>query len=181
MSLRVAHVTKDGELEGERVLDARTCDCCPIAATRTSGGMAIAYRDRSDGGELRDISLLSWSPEGWSEPALVHEDGWEIAGCPVNGPALDADGEALAISWFTAAGGQPAVWHRGHSRAGFTEPERVDLGDPTGRVDLVLDGAVSHVSWVEADRLWVRVLSPGSPPSPAYELARLPPGTNTQC
>lgn len=40
---------------------------------------------------------------GWSEPAVIHEDAWQIHGCPVNGPAIAADGRRVAVAWFTAA------------------------------------------------------------------------------
>ena len=32
----------------------------------------------------------------------VYNDGWKIAACPVNGPAVAANGKRVALAWFTA-------------------------------------------------------------------------------
>jgi hypothetical protein len=45
----------------------------------------------------------------WSEPAAVHHDGWKIAGCPVNGPAVTANKEQIAVVWFSARDDLPEV------------------------------------------------------------------------
>ena len=49
------------------------------------------YRDRTEA-EIRDIAIVRLVDGIWSDPALVSADGWEIAGCPVNGPAIDSAG-----------------------------------------------------------------------------------------
>jgi hypothetical protein len=179
MSLRVAHVGADGEVAGERVLDARTCDCCPVSATLTGEGFALAYRDRSAEGELRDIALVRRDGTNWSEPALVHADGWSIAGCPVNGPAVDADGRALAAAWFTAADGVPSAWVAFSSDGGrsFGPPVRVDEGEPGGRVALVLlEDGTAAVSWVEGEQLRLRRVASDGESGPVLGIASLPPG-----
>jgi hypothetical protein len=66
------------------------------------------YRDRSEG-EIRDIRIGAYVDGAWTEGAIVHEDGWETAACPVNGPAVAARGEDVAVAWFTAAGDVPRV------------------------------------------------------------------------
>jgi hypothetical protein len=139
MSLR-ARRYQDGALGSEVVLDTRTCDCCPTAAVRTDDGLLVAYRDRSDT-EVRDISLVRCDASGnWSEPYALARDGWEIAGCPVNGPALDASGQQVAACWFTMAGDVPAVHVAFSSDGGrtFGERIRVDTGEAAGRTDVVL-------------------------------------------
>jgi len=179
MSLRFARVSATGDVTDERVLDARTCDCCPVAAATGGDGLMIVYRDRSEGGEIRDIALVRESAGGWSEPTIVHADDWEIAGCPVNGPALAAEGERVGVAWFTAAGDKPAAWAAFSSDGGrsFGEAIRVDEGDPTGRVDLVLlGGSSAAVAWVEGEQLRLRLLDEGGPSGPAHVLAALPAG-----
>ena len=71
-------------------------------------GPVAAYRDRSEA-EIRDIAVRRLVGGEWSEPVHVGEDNWEIRGCPVNGPALAARGEDVAIAWFTGAGGTAKV------------------------------------------------------------------------
>ena len=88
----------------------------------------------------------------WTPPALVNRDVWKINGCPINGPAIDARGQEVAISWFTAANGAGRSFAAFSSDGGrtFSAPIRVDDEGSTGRVQIALvgDGA-AVVSWVE--------------------------------
>ena len=151
MTLRFAVLGQDGRLSDEALLDSRTCDCCQTAAVRTSGGLVVAYRDRSEG-EIRDIAITRLEGGTWTSPEILHEDGWQISGCPVNGPALDAQEARVAAAWFTAADGVPRVQIAFSDDEGvrFGEPVVVDEGAPLGRVDVVLlaDGT-ALVSWLE--------------------------------
>jgi len=45
----------------------------------------------------------------WANPVATGAEGWEIEGCPVNGPAIAAAGDRVAVAWFTAAGDTPRV------------------------------------------------------------------------
>ncbi len=151
MVLMSATLNPDG-CSAERALDARVCDCCQTAAVRTENGVLVAYRDRSPE-EVRDISLVRFADGVWSEPYPLSQDGWEIAGCPVNGPALAASGARVAAAWFTMAGEQAAVHVALSPDEGMTFPmrARVDDGDPIGRVDVILlprGGAL--VLWLES-------------------------------
>jgi len=88
----------------------------------------------------------------WSEPIKVHEDGWEISDCPVNGPAIDAKAKDAVVAWFTEAGGVPTVKVACSENTGrsFGTAFRIDQGKPVGRVDTVLlDDGSAIVSWVE--------------------------------
>ena len=146
----------------ESVIDPRACDCCQTDIAVAARGAVLAYRDRS-AEEIRDIRVTTWQGGAWSEPRLVHEDGWETGACPVNGPAIDARGESVVVAWFTAAGGVPRVKvaFSDDSAERFHEPILVDDGDPAGRLDAVmLDDGSALVSWLErteADGSEVRV------------------------
>ncbi|TFL18894.1 exo-alpha-sialidase [Jannaschia formosa] len=152
MQLRATRLASDGSLSEDVSLDARTCSCCQTSAALTGDGAAlVAYRDRTET-EIRDISVVRYDDEGWSEPVNVHEDGWQIAGCPVNGPAIDAHGARAVVAWFTAPDGEPAVMASFSQDAGrsFLPPHRLDLGDAIGRVDtIILQDGTALVSWVE--------------------------------
>jgi hypothetical protein len=135
----------------ETLIDPRVCDCCQTDMAVTSHGPVVVYRDRSPG-EIRDIRVARFRGGAWSEGTIVHPDGWETAACPVNGPAVAARGDDVAVAWFTAAGGVPRVKvaFSDDAAARFGEPSVVDGGNPAGRVDLVMlpDGA-ALVAWLE--------------------------------
>lgn len=149
--LRTARIRPDGSLADERTIDSRICDCCQTATAMTSRGRVIVYRDRSPD-EVRDVGIVRQVNGQWTTPALVHADGWVINGCPVNGPAVAARGDTVAVAWFTRARDTSRVLVAQSTDAGasFSPPVRVDKGDPMGRVALVLDDAgLPIVSWLE--------------------------------
>jgi len=131
------------------LLDPRVCDCCQTAIAMTSAGPIVAYRDRS-ADEVRDIAVVRKTASGWTLPATLHADGWKVAGCPVNGPQLDADGKRVVVAWFTAANDQPRVYVAVSEDAGatFSKPVRIDEGSAAGRVDVVLVADGAAVTWV---------------------------------
>jgi hypothetical protein len=151
MTVRFRTVDGSGAPGAEQTLDERSCDCCQTDAAMAEEGPVVVYRDRTED-EIRDIYITRWSADGWTPGAPVHSDGWVIAGCPVNGPAVGARGRSLAVAWFTAAGDVPRVKVAFSADGGatFGEPLQIDGGDPAGRVDLVLqeDGS-ALVSWLE--------------------------------
>jgi len=150
-TLRYATIDGKGQLSEEVLLDPRVCDCCQTSAALTSDGPIVVYRDRSEK-EIRDVSVIRFSKGRWTEPRTVNADGWEIHGCPVNGPSVTADGKRVAVAWFTAAKETPRVKVVFSSDAGatFASPILVDEGSPIGRVDVLLltDGS-ALVSWLE--------------------------------
>lgn len=151
MTLRSAVIHPDGTLSDEAELDARTCECCQTDVALTSNGPVAVYRDRSPA-EIRDIAIVRQLEGAWSEPSRVHADEWNIAGCPVNGPSVAADGARVVVAWFTAPGDEPRVNVAFSEDAGatFGPPVRIDDGLPAGRVDvMLLDRDVALVSWLE--------------------------------
>ncbi|HYN85636.1 MAG TPA: hypothetical protein VER32_10300 [Pyrinomonadaceae bacterium] len=150
MQLRFAALDAEGRLSDEAVLDERICECCQTSAAVTSDGVVAVYRDRSET-EVRDVHFVRRRGDGtWSEPRAVSADGWTITGCPVNGPSVAADGRRVAVAWYTEGGG-PRVQVAFSDDAGetFGAPVRVDDGDATGRVDVLLlaDGS-AVVTWL---------------------------------
>lgn len=150
MSLRYAAIDAGGKLSDEVVLDDRICECCQTSAALTSEGAIAAYRNRSED-EVRDIYFVRQQGGRWSEPKAVHDDGWKINGCPVNGPSVAADGRRVAVAWFTGAQDMPHVKVAFSVDAGasFGDPVVVDDGDAMGRVDVVMlpDGS-ALVCWM---------------------------------
>ena len=150
MSLVHSTLDREGRLGPETVLDGRVCDCCQTDAVVADGATVVVYRDRSDD-EVRDISVVRFADGRWSEPRPLARDGWEINGCPVNGPAIAAAGRQVAVAWFTAADQKPRVQAAFSSDSGatFGAPIAVDGGRPLGRVDVALVEGMGLVSWLE--------------------------------
>jgi hypothetical protein len=151
MSVRAASYDTAGKQIAEGPIDARVCECCPTAAAVTSDGPIMAYRDRSDQ-EIRDIYISRYVNGRWTTPTAVHHDNWKIAACPVNGPALSADGKNVAIAWFAAAGevGHAFAAFSTNSGASFGTPIPLDEFSALGRVDVQLLGDGSAVAtWIE--------------------------------
>jgi len=151
MSVRGAVFDTSGKQVSETAVDLRVCECCPTTAAVTSDGPIIAYRDRSPD-EIRDIYISRLVNGKWTEPVPVHNDNWRINACPVNGPALSADGRRVAIAWFTAVGDQGRAYAAFSTDAGksFSSPIRLDDVSALGRVDIALledGGAVA--TWIE--------------------------------
>jgi hypothetical protein len=128
----------------------------------TDAGPVIVYRDRSPD-EIRDISIARLVEGEWTSPVSVHHDGWEIPGCPVNGPAIDAIGSDVVVAWFTAAKGDPVVRlaHSSDNGKTFFNPITIDAhaddgtsdDGPLGRVSLRMIGNANAavVGWVDTD------------------------------
>jgi len=134
-------------------LDAMACDCCQTAVAVASHGPVLAYRDHA-AGEIRDIAATRFDGKAWSAPRPVHADGWKMPACPVNGPAIAAQGDAVVLAWYTAAHGTPAVQFARSSDGGarFAAPVVVDRGEPVlGRVAVALDARQAWVLWLRED------------------------------
>ena len=151
-TLAFARFSGDGGVRVNEVVDQDVCSCCGTSVARTALGPVAVYRDHEPG-EIRDISVIRFVDGRWTSPRPVHRDGWEINGCPTNGPVVAADGRRVAVAWFTGAGGQARVKVAfSNDAAGqFSAPVVVDGGQPIGWPGLVLleDGSVV-VSWLES-------------------------------
>jgi peroxiredoxin len=165
MTLRTALLDAAGAPTAGEQLDERVCECCQTSAALTAEGPVVVYRDRSDK-EIRDISIIRRTARGWTQPAPVHRDGWEIPACPVNGPSIASGGAGsrrLAVAWFTTQADHPRVQVIFSEDAGttFGTPAILDASQPLGRVGVVLtkegDAIVSWLSGLEGEAAEVRL------------------------
>lgn len=107
----------------------------------------------------------------------MHDDGWKMPACPVNGPMLSARQRDVAIAWFTMREEQGHVFAAFSKDAGrtFGAPIQLDDAVSLGRVDIELLGDGSAVAtWLEfADRksqLRARRVHPSGSKSPPITL-----------
>lgn len=139
MTLRAGIFDKNGETLSEWELDHRICDCCQTGAAMTSNGPVVVYRDRSEN-EIRDMAIVRYVDGAWTKPMPLAIELWEIAGCPVNGPAVVAKEKLVAATWFTAKDQFPQVKMAVSNDAGenFGEAITVSEGITSGRVGITL-------------------------------------------
>ena len=178
MQLGNGRIGPDGGVSANVMIDDRICDCCQTSAATTSRGPVVVYRDRSPD-EVRDIGILRRVDGKWTQPARVHADEWKVDFCPVNGPSVTANGDDVAVAWFTGARDTARVnvafSHDGG--ATFGAPVRVDDGNPAGRVDVEFDGTGrALVTWLErasneGAEVRLRFVSPDGERSPATVVA----------
>lgn len=150
MQLRQLDFDLDLQRGTDTVLDASACDCCQTDAAVTSKGPLVVYRDRSIE-EIRDIAVVRRTAGTWGAPVSVHADGWKMAGCPVNGPAIAARGHDAVVGWYSEAGDTPALRLARSTDAGdtFAAPVVVDSGKQVlGRVDVAMDATQAWVAWL---------------------------------
>ena len=151
MTIRGAEFDSNLNKISEYEIDQTTCDCCNTALTQIPGSLIVAYRNRTES-EVRDIYVSRFDGTTWDEPSPVHNDNWEIAACPVNGPALSSWDKTIALAWFTGANDLPQVKLSFSKDAGlnFDSPIILDSESVIGRVD---------VQMVDPNTVWISYLN----------------------
>jgi len=148
-SLRMARYDETGTVTSREIVDALVCDCCQPDVAMTSSGPILAYRDRTEQ-EIRDVVVRRWDDGAWSEPLNLGNEGWFIEGCPVNGPAIAANGDDVAAAWFSAADGRGEVRFARSLDGGnsFSEAVDLDTDGAYGQTGIALDAdGRAVVSW----------------------------------
>jgi hypothetical protein len=178
MTLRSAIIAQDGSISDGQLIDELVCDCCQTDVTVGGVGPTVVYRNRT-GDEIRDIHVVRSADSQWQPDAAVANDGWKIAACPVNGPAIASTDNAVAVAWFTAANEDTSVklaWSF-DGAINFAGPVAIDSDQPVGRVDveLLADGS-AVVSWLRATangeaEVCLRRVTPNGAAGPVHVVA----------
>ena len=173
MSLQFALFGARGERLAAEEVDALACDCCQTDVALSGGDALLAYRDRTTD-EVRDIVLRRLTAEGWQPTVTLAPDNWVIEACPINGPAIAARDDQVAVAWFSAADDRPLVNLVRSSDGGrtFGDAIEVDAAGSFGHVDVAaLGNGETAVSWLRSEgdglALTIRLISrsgePGEP------------------
>jgi len=185
MTIRFAEITNKGDIIKESELDASVCDCCQTSIAITNNGPIVVYRDRSEK-EVRDIYSIRNINGVWEDPNLLHNDGWTINGCPVNGPKVAVNSTNLAIAWFTVSTDNPLVNVSFSKTNGdsFSTPLKINDHDAIGRVDVAfLNTEEIIVSYMEADDigtyLRIKKVSVNEKVSKPITISKIDGGRNT--
>ena len=149
--LMAALINVNGTVGKERLLDDDVCTCCPTATAMTSHGPIAAFRDH-ESGDVRDISIVRMKEGVWTSPKTLCRDGWKIAGCPINGVDLAANGDLVAAAWYTGVTDDPQVRVAFSENAGetFGAPVAINSKRAVGRTSIaVLPSREAVALWVE--------------------------------
>ena len=137
------------------------CPCCKasITAPEKDGNMYIGWRQVLPG-EFRHISIVASSDKGetFGQPVMVSDDRWKLSACPVSGPSLIQDGDALAVTWYSGgeAGPHGLYWTHTHDAGKtFSEPMLISEGNGGGSPVLLGD----LVAWADSDKLFTAYIS----------------------
>jgi len=129
------------------------CPCCKTAlAVGGDGRVYVSWRQVLPG-DFRHIAVASSNDQGQSftEPKIVSDDQWMLAGCPVSGPSLlaGADGR-LRVLWYSAGkNGETGLYASESTDAGKTFGPRllVSKGQTRGTPVLVKAGTGVAAVW----------------------------------
>ena len=160
MTLRAGIFNNDGKTLEDWELDSLVCDCCQTSSAMTDSGPIVVYRDRTTD-EIRDTYITRLGDGGWSAPMAVHDDGWKVAGCPVNGPSVATREGLTAVAWFTAKDDFPRVLMALSQDDGktFGKPVLVAKENTSGRVSIAsLDSGDIAVSWLETEGAAAKII-----------------------
>ncbi|MDQ3798660.1 MAG: glycoside hydrolase [Acidobacteriota bacterium] len=133
-------VSKDGAktFSPNKKISSEVCPCCKTSLLAAGDGKVYASWRQVLPGDFRHIAVASTADggESFSKPAIVSDDRWQIAACPVSGAALAISPEtgALRAAWFTAgAAGKPGIY----------TAESADGGKSFSARTLINEGAAS--------------------------------------
>ncbi|HEY6509000.1 MAG TPA: hypothetical protein VIY56_13360, partial [Vicinamibacterales bacterium] len=177
MGLHMARYDASGKQTEEALLNGRVCECCPTSVAISTGGPVVAFRDRSPD-EVRDIHVVRYDASGWAPPTTVHADGWKLDSCPVNGPAVAANGDRVVVAWWSAPGDDGHAFVAFSADRGRTFGQSIRLDDVAslGHVGVVLlDDGSAIATWIEfgddGARLRARRVESSGTKSAAQQLA----------
>lgn len=161
-TVRIARSTDGGQTFEPDVVVARgSCECCRTALhVDEHGTLYLAWR-HVFGENTRDIALARSHDGGrsFTEPVRIHEDGWEIEGCPHAGPAVTTDaGENVYVGWYTAAPNRIGLYRAVSSDGGasFREPQALTTDVPISRVDLAPATSGVWILWEDHGEIRIR-------------------------
>ena len=148
-----------GAGSSNRELVKGVCYCCKTALATGAGGAVFAAWRQVYAGNIRDIAFMQSKDGGKTfGPAIrISEDGWQLDGCPDDGPAMAVDRSNIVhIVWPTVIGGanpEGALFYSSTKDGRvFTPRQRIPtLGSPKpSHPQIAIDAAGGlHVAWDE--------------------------------
>lgn len=171
----VYHATwKGSAAPAERQVAANVCFCCKTAIATAGEKVYVAYRHIFPD-SIRDIAVARSIDNGvtFEAPSRLSDDGWKIAGCPDDGPAMAADSHGgLHVAWPTFVEGatpRKGIFYASMAEGqAFTPRLRLDAGDSAAAHPQIAadDHGAAAVVWDEhvdgARRIVLRRIANGA-------------------
>jgi hypothetical protein len=152
--LMSAVIASSGVASNEQTVDDDVCTCCPTSLAKTSSGFVTAYRNHTSD-EIRDIYTAREDAGRWQTGRTLNNDGWHLDGCPVNGAALAARQNEIAVAWYTGIEEKASLQVAFSDNGGLTFPmvRKIDVAgarvQPIGRPAIVFLGPGDvFVTWL---------------------------------
>ena len=112
------------------------CPCCKTAlATASDGRLYLSWRQVLPG-DFRHIAVASSPDQGktFTEPKIVSDDQWVLAGCPVSGATLfAAEDDSVRVLWYSEGK---------NGQTGLYSSRTTDNGGTFGPRQLIAAGGV---------------------------------------
>ena len=151
----------EGKVVKEEQMAPDVCGCCPTSIVKTARGLLVAYRDHTKE-DVRDIAVTRYENGKWSPSKILNADKWKINACPTNAAAAGAQGDKVAVAWYTGAQDMPRTQIVFSSDGGstFGKPVLVSTGHSFGYASLAMNSEGSAlVSWLEQGKDTTRLLT----------------------
>lgn len=137
-----------------RRVATEVCPCCKTTLAVGADGRVYTSWRQVLPGEFRHIAVASTTDGGqtFSQPVVVSDDKWHIAGCPVSGAGLAvAADNTLHVVWYTAGeAGTPGLYRTVSRDGGQTFAPREALARSSGRgTPVLLAGETLAAVWEE--------------------------------
>ena len=178
--IRLAYATDGGRTFSRNVVvDDRACECCPISvAVGADGAVYVMWRKIFED-NIRDMAVARSTDGGrtFSEAVRVHEDNWQINGCPHVASALTVDEAGRVYAgWYTGQRAQDGLYYAVSADGGATFGTSVGLVSGVAKSEMQLraghDGEVWGV-WEDKSGSTPRLLMARlDQPTPPIEIAQ---------
>jgi hypothetical protein len=151
----------------EALVASYVCFCCKTSvATGPDGSTYVAFRNIYPT-NLRDIAVAR-SVDGvtFAEPVRVSEDGWQLDGCPEDGPSIGVGADGVVhVAWPTIAGKdglRKGIYYSYSTDGGQSFAPRVRMDDAadvqhSAHPQLVIAGKDVAVTWDERGNAGPRI------------------------
>ncbi|MGH9642930.1 MAG: sialidase family protein, partial [Terriglobales bacterium] len=153
--LMSAVIGSSGVVSDEQTVDDDVCTCCPTALVKTTRGFVAAYRNHTPQ-EIRDIYTVREESGAWKTGRPLHNDNWNINGCPVNGAALARRGEEVVAVWYSGMEERASVQVEFSPDGGATFADNMKIDSPQEKEQPIGRPTVALLGPSDALVAWIR-------------------------